>query len=220
MTLVPAFNVDLNKLAAAYHDLRVSVTGLERSRWWKALIVLGQRHAAGQLPEWSDVTLPRPQPKRFDPRAHGTEALDAMFGQPAQAILRRDRADGAWARLGKPEHVIVDAVSGQDRHSVMVAAKGEKGPWRRIKVPLDDRCLAFNPPSAACTCGEEGEYNPISNDFGQQQGLACCFPAPAARRLAKRSSRRGLAGAETPVSASPGHLHLQGQPLCLREQGN
>jgi hypothetical protein len=105
--------------------------------------------------------------------------LDALFGQPAHAILRRDRPNGAWARLGQPDHVLVDPVSGQDRNAVMVAARGEDGPWRRVRVPLHDRCLAFNEASAPCECHADPmrEYNPISNEFGQQQGLACCFPA-------------------------------------------
>ena len=67
----------------------------------------------------------------------------------------------------------------------MVAGRAQDGPWRRIKVPLDDRCLIYNPSSSPCRCkhdepGKDGkpkEYNPISNEFGEQQGVACCFPA-------------------------------------------
>ena len=178
MALTPVFDVDLAALQTAYHELRASTTALPRSRWWKALLVLGQRHEAGLLPVWTDVTLQPPRPLPFQSRTDGTAALDALFGQPAAAILRRDRPDGAWARLDRPEHVLVDPVSGQDPNAVMVAAKGEDGPWRRITVPLTDRCLAFNPPSALCDCHADAirEYNPISNEFGQQQGLLCCFP--------------------------------------------
>lgn len=194
MTIPPTFRVGLADLAGAYQHIRLAATSLPRSRWYKDVLILGRLRERGALNAWDDIAFPSP-PAQSLGRAQAFAAMQDLFGMPAESILRKDVPHGVWQQLGRPDRVLIDPVTGQLKEALTVVALGdlhhprpeERDPSKPVR--LDDRCFAWNPPDAPCTCSGERirEFNPF-NDFGQQQGLACCYPGEELEGL----SRSGL----------------------------
>ena len=168
---------------AAYPERSRSATALPRSRWWKDILILGRLRVRGDRQRVGQRRTGRSTARSVGRARHSARCRTCSRCRP-RVSSGSDRPDGVWAKLGRPARVLVDPSSGQDADSLTVVALGDAPPRTdpkerdpSLRVALDDRCFWWSDASATCRCHERKpvEFNPF-NDFGQQQGLACCFP--------------------------------------------
>ena len=167
--------IDLSalELGELVKSLRARYRTLAEPRRWYTALVCAALVRAQKLPEWSDWQLEPPSglPIQMTPAAMW--AIDEIFGVSTSALMR-NIPGGAATHIGNPDRIIFDPLqrTGNDVRVVV----GNK--WGYF-IPMTDPSWLWNPETndpPANGYSQPSEYK-RANDYGQQQGIACAFPA-------------------------------------------
>jgi hypothetical protein len=174
MAVIDASPVDLR---TALLSIRERYLALEEPRRWYTALVCAVLVNAKRLPEWIDWQVEPPAGAAIEMTPAVASVIDDLFGTPTAAILR-SVPGGVVPVMQNPARVIVDPLRRPGRTidgDTLCLVVGRE----RVDVPLSDPSWLWNEPDAevpAAGYGTSAEYKP-SNDYGQQQGIYCAWPA-------------------------------------------
>lgn len=142
------------------------------------------------------------------------QAVWDWFGVPSGQVLG-PRPDGVLERLGGAEEVVVDPLFQYEAGYLRVAAPERDtdpgsghGKLKVLKVPIDDPSWLWNSQTTGPSHADStlAEYQ-VSNNFGQQQGMACAWPAThlAAMTPAEADNTVRTARKDCPHHRGPQH---------------
>lgn len=170
MAVVDLTPVELGDLIKS---LRARYRTLAEPRRWYTALVCAALVRAQMLPEWSDWQLEPPSGLPIQMTPSAMRAIDEIFGVSAGALMR-DIPGGAVSHIGHPKRIIFDPLQ-RTGNDVCVVVEGKWGYF----IPLTDPSWLWNPETndlPADGYPQPSEYK-RANDYGQQQGIACAFPA-------------------------------------------
>jgi len=191
MAVIDASPLDLRN---SLLSIRERYLALEEPRRWYTALVCAVLVKAKSLPEWTDWQVEPPLGATIEMTPAVAAVIDELFGTPTNAILR-SVPGGIVPTMQNPKRVIVDPLRRPGKTiegDTLCLVVGKE----RVDVPISDPSWLWNQPDAdvpAAGYGASAEYKP-SNDYGQQQGIFCAWPADELFALGADQAAAVMAG--------------------------